>query len=136
MNSSPFLALLQMPDLAVIVRLTPGHFFLDPDIVNWKKKKTHIVLEISHSVFLHSISLRAIAWVDLNTKYAVRICRLICFECIKYFMFTEVKFQKQIIMSCWMLEWKWWSFQECLLLTWNYSCWSWALQAELGAEYF
>lgn len=51
-------------------------------------------------------------------------------------MFTEVKFQKQIIMSCWMLEWKWWSFQEYLLLTWNYSCWSWALQAELGAEYF
>lgn len=83
MNSSPFLALLQMlyqkslAVVALIVVLKPGHFFLDLIQLIGKKKKTNTALEISHSVFLYSISLRASACVDLNTKYAVRICRLV-----------------------------------------------------------
>lgn len=64
--------------VALIVVLKPGHFFLDLiQLIGKKKKNNTTALEISHSVFLYSISLRASACVDLNTKYAVRICRLV-----------------------------------------------------------
>lgn len=64
----------------------------------------NLVLGICHSVFLHSIALGANIWIDLNTKCTIRICRLICFKCIKQVLITKVKFLDQINTFFHMLE--------------------------------